>query len=714
MVATISLPLFAAWHDWLSSNRALGISLWIGLGVLTVSLFILGRTRWGQAKPLSKCVVLSIFAHILLAAYAYGTKLILEPPRPPLDEAIQITMLSVGEAADQEPLDEPLDQPWNEYVATTAVAPQVTGLAPQAAEPMRIEREATDAIAVPMSADAAVEPTFTTPAAPPPQIASPGLEALRVEQPAAAPAPIEPAATQQREQVAAVGPRASTLPRPSRAPAAAVDPQRDQPALPDPNSDVATRMQQLADALDQGNSADIASAAEDLLAEAVNRDDTDSQRDGAFDRRQPEQASGENGEGTEATETTPPSVSESQEHFAGTDNGAPPVGPPLRLGDGRPLPDAYQARIVSDRLAVAQKHGGNERTEAAVEAALAWLAAAQSDDGRWDASRYESGRESAVLGHNRNGAGAEADTGITGLALLAFLGAGHSHLEGKYRVHVQRGLEFLLRSQREDGSLAGDSKLFAMMYCHGMASLALNEAYAVTGDPRLLPFVERAVAYTLSSQHKSTGGWRYQPGDPGDMSQFGWQVMSLVSAQFAGQEIPELNRGGMVRFIRSAATGRNLGLSGYRPNEHASVTMTAESLLCRLLLRTDIEPAQVDEAIEYLLQDMPSDGKANLYYWYYGTLALFQIQGEPWQHWNERMQEQLIRRQVAEGEQAGSWSPDTMWGGYGGRVYSTALATLCLEVYYRYLPIYGVDHQPSLARRPQTNRTLPPATNPLR
>ena len=187
-----------------------------------------------------------------------------------------------------------------------------------------------------------------------------------------------------------------------------------------------------------------------------------------------------------------------------------------------------------DRLEYAERHGGSIETEAAVAAALKWLAEAQSDDGRWDASRFGAGEERAVQGQDRGGAGADADSGITALALLAFMGAGHSHVEGDYQTEVAKGLEFLMRGQSADGHLANETSLYARMYCHSMASFALAEALAMTGDKRLEPTVRRAVEYSLRAQHPSTGGWRYRPGDQGDTSQLGWQLMSLWSAERAG------------------------------------------------------------------------------------------------------------------------------------------------------------------------------------
>src|SRR5690606_1589745 len=139
------------------------------------------------------------------------------------------------------------------------------------------------------------------------------------------------------------------------------------------------------------------------------------------------------------------------------------------------------------------------------------------------------------------------------------------------------------------------------MYCHGMASLAMSEALALTGDVRLRPFVERAVAFSLACQHPTTGGWRYQKGDLGDMSQFGWQVMALKSAELAGLPIPQSARDGMYRFLRSTSSGVHGGLASYRSGERVSRTMTAEALACRYFLDGEPGPNLRREAVSYIM-----------------------------------------------------------------------------------------------------------------
>ena len=253
---------------------------------------------------------------------------------------------------------------------------------------------------------------------------------------------------------------------------------------------------------------------------------------------------------------------------------------------------------------------------------------------------------------------------------------------------VKRGVEYLVRKQSQDGNMAGSARLFARMYCHSMATLAISEAYAMTGDPQLSPAVKRAAAYTIWAQHPKSGGWRYQPGDRGDTSQFGWQVMALRSAQFAGVEVSATTRQLNARFLRSVLHGKAGGLASYRPLQQPSRTMTAEALVCRAFLKWPRNEAAIQEGVQFVMGELPGSGKKNFYYWYYGSLALHQIQGPQWQRWNEALQRQLLGLQQQQGEQAGSWDPDTVWGAYGGRAYSTAMAALCLEVYYRYLPLY--------------------------
>jgi hypothetical protein len=379
-------------------------------------------------------------------------------------------------------------------------------------------------------------------------------------------------------------------------------------------------------------------------------------------------------------------------------------------------PAAFQLRGAGKRRAAAREFGGTEQSEQAVERSLRWLASVQSPDGHWDASDYGSGQvEKDENGANRDFAGREADTGVTGLAILCFLGAGYTHEQGPYTAVVSRGLDWLLQQQAADGNLFGRAEPFAQMYCHAIATYAIAEAYAmlrpippqslVTADVspppqqltevRLRRGLTAAVRFIITRQDQNSGGWRYQPGQEGDLSMLGWQLMALKSAEIGGLAMPLRVRSGVQAFLNRSAQGNAGGLYSYRPPLTRGATspdpvtpaMTAEALFCRQMLGLRQDTPATAEAVSYLRQQLPAAAQMNFYYWYYGSLALHQHGGPEWQTWNERTRELLISQQLSSGPLAGSWDPADLWSRYGGRLYSTTFATLTLEVYYRLLPL---------------------------
>src|SRR5262245_30309694 len=76
--------------------------IWCGLAVLTVSLLVLARTRWGQSQPLGKCIFLSLLAHLLLAMYAMTVEIVASPPGWPHETRIRIAQVEAGPDGDPE------------------------------------------------------------------------------------------------------------------------------------------------------------------------------------------------------------------------------------------------------------------------------------------------------------------------------------------------------------------------------------------------------------------------------------------------------------------------------------------------------------------------------------------------------------------------------------------------------------------------------------
>jgi hypothetical protein len=185
-------------------------------------------------------------------------------------------------------------------------------------------------------------------------------------------------------------------------------------------------------------------------------------------------------------------------------------------------------------------------------------------------------------------------------------------------------------------------------------------------------------------------------------------MMALASAQRAGIDVPAHTWARVSRFLRSVRRGHHGGLASYRPDGPPSASMTAEAFYCHQLLHDisgePLHDAASTEATKSLLASLPTRERINLYYWYYASLALHRHceSSEPaaaaWRTWNDALSQVLLSTQQAQGENAGSWNTNTVWGGYGGRVYTTAMAAMCLEVYYRYAP---ASRRPWMVTRPE-------------
>jgi len=381
-----------------------------------------------------------------------------------------------------------------------------------------------------------------------------------------------------------------------------------------------------------------------------------------------------------------------------TETAAVKAAPILEVpGPGQPERDAFAARKPEAREEALREWGGTPGSERAVDAGLDWLARHQEPGtGQW-----ADGDPQLRLA-----------PGLTGLALLAFLGKGHSHTEpGPHRDTVARAVTHLLSIQASDGRfgepylLAGERHNRYLMYHQGIDAMALAEAYAVTHDPKLRDPVRRAVAYIERAQQDG-GGWDYSDLRTGrnDTSVTGWQLMALKSAHAAGFAVNWQTLFGVMRHLdlytnsagEVAYANRDPGTWRRGPG------MIAVGMLCYQMLGWPRDSAPLLDQANLLLQHLPDWTKANtfdaqdpntalhtMYYWCYATLALFNMGGHWWQQWNGQLRELLIAQQRREGDRRGSWDPPARgFDAAGGRVYTTAINVLNLEIYYRYLPFY--------------------------
>ncbi|MBM4041431.1 MAG: hypothetical protein FJ290_23255 [Planctomycetes bacterium] len=331
--------------------------------------------------------------------------------------------------------------------------------------------------------------------------------------------------------------------------------------------------------------------------------------------------------------------------------------------------------------------GTNAHATSAVMAGLIWLAKAQENDGHWDCKRWEGGDDH--------------DVGMTSLALLAFLGAGYTHTKGKFKTTVEKGLDWLARNQKDNGSFGW--KTFDEQ---GIATVAVSEAYGLTQSPAVGRMAQRAVDYICKEQpdHGGFGPQGPVANDEGDTAVAGWQIMAIKSAICSELKVPPEAVDRARVFLKNSLR-ENGGSARTVGDKDAAPTTTAIGMLCRQFLGGDYD-AEILAAADWLRKHQGGKpGVANatkdnlvgdLHYTYYSVLAMFQMGGEWWPEWNKLFRDPLAKCQVHEINDArgrfvrGSWDPQNhVWAKQsGGRVYATAMAVLSLEVYYRFLPVY--------------------------
>ncbi len=359
------------------------------------------------------------------------------------------------------------------------------------------------------------------------------------------------------------------------------------------------------------------------------------------------------------------------------------------------------------------REGGSEGTEEAVRAALEWLRRHQAPDGSWSSDKFvEQCRTRCASRDVGRGDGRGErwyDVGVTGLAVLAFAGYGHTHVDGVFPEYVEclrRAVRWLKRQQvrsndpAESGRYGGTGGHWP--YNHAIATMAMSELLVMSRDViGLGRSVEDAVELILHSQNPGAA-WRYEVRDgDNDTSVTGWMILALKAARNAPIDIEarryDLAFEDALRFIRSVTDDE--GRAGYQRRGNFRTRlhcMTSVAVLGRLFAGESREGIDIRRGVDVCMLDLPrwnegERGAINMYHWYYASYALFQYGGTPWRRWNIAMKHALLQSQRRGGEEDGSWDPIGDWGPRGGRVYSTAIGAMTLEVYYRFLRVTGAE-----------------------
>jgi hypothetical protein len=322
-----------------------------------------------------------------------------------------------------------------------------------------------------------------------------------------------------------------------------------------------------------------------------------------------------------------------------------------------------EGRRIVRVIQVGSGHSGG-RLLNQVDKGLDWLKSDQATDGGWTA-----------------GPNARTEPAVTGLVMLSFLGAGETHRHGQFKKTVKDGLRSLKHIQGSSGCF-GDPADSDHSANHAIATLAMCEAYGQTASPLFKQSAQQALDFIsrMRRPHHAVAIW---------------EILALRSGARAGLEVPEGTKRGDLAWldrVTDSSTGvASFASFGVIPDTTAG--QTAAALLCRILCGEDVAKSEViGGAVKFLLESKPGTrsarGDEGLVY--FGTLAMFQVGGEPWKEWNRALKEREFGTAVKEGENAGSWDPAGRNGDLLGRPGTTALRIMNQQVYYRYVRVFGV------------------------
>lgn len=333
-------------------------------------------------------------------------------------------------------------------------------------------------------------------------------------------------------------------------------------------------------------------------------------------------------------------------------------------------PAAPAAGMARPNTVTGQEY--DDRTRAAIEKGLAWLATRQQPDGAFGAPN----------------AGYGAHSGISALCGVAFLAGGNTPDRGKYGEQVRKLVDwYVTKSSQENGLLAADSS-HGVMYSHGFATLFMGEVYGMTGDERVKEKLQRAVKIIQKTQSKE-GGWRYMPVPyDADISVTICEVMGLRAARDAGIKVEKEVFDKAIGYVKRCQNPdggfsyvANQGGGGGSGFERTGAGTAA------LYYAGAFEDGGVQKGLDYLKQALPGKGAAagrlgmGHYYYghYYACQAMFLAGGDYWAKWYPAIRDELLKKQTA----AGGWPQQEV-----SEEYSTAISLIILQMPNRYLPVF--------------------------
>lgn len=311
---------------------------------------------------------------------------------------------------------------------------------------------------------------------------------------------------------------------------------------------------------------------------------------------------------------------------------------------GFALPLVYRERSTTHgRIERIRQFGGETACEAAVSTALEWLKVNQNADGSW---------------------GQNDPCAMTGLALLAFLRRFETPESPFYGNTVLNGVKILIQSSprhpRRLISIHAEGSLAELE--NAVSSCAMGEMYAAArlgskAIPGMREAFEEGMKLIVANDKVAA---------PSDGVALAWSFQAVRAAKQTGLKIPGLHEALQLDLKQSLAAFEK----GLDPETPASVLLVGLQCLTRA----------PDEALQRSLGELANPtnfGTQDLRARYFESLGLFQVGGDKWFPFEQKMRTTLLAAQADDGKFELPDSP----------LYdmeSQCLSILMLESYYRF------------------------------
>ena len=269
----------------------------------------------------------------------------------------------------------------------------------------------------------------------------------------------------------------------------------------------------------------------------------------------------------------------------------------------------------------------------------------------------------------------------TSLSLMAFMLQGHIPGRGIYGRKMANGIVYLINKGQTQRGFLGSPQNHAGMYEHGLAILALSEAWGQSKNPRIRNTLRRAVDITLRAQNPA-GGWRYNP-EPrdADLSMTVMQLVALNSAKESGISVPDKTMQRATKYVLSCQDQTSGGFRYMPGNSEPGFARTAAGVMSLIMCGQGRHKA-TQRGLAFLKAYPDKKFEKNYprfhYSHYYAIQAMYQSGDANFQAWYPRISATILSKQAKDGS----------WRGQHGQAYGTSLSILIIGVPYRYLPIY--------------------------